>query len=353
MERIKGGRIPLLMAFFVLLGGVAPVGHAGTLLLGQPMVNGGQFVFPVDLQAGDGQVSALDFRMQFDPQVFQPVSAEAGNAALAANKMVSANYVAPGEYVVVMMGLNQTAMPSGHVATIVMQRVGTEELVSSPVSIVDPTLATPDGVELPANGSSVSVPLGGKPPAEGENAAEGETDTPETPESPQAPAPAPGEAPATPGNPLRPGGRGMIAGLPTDGAATPDRATPPGETAPGTPQKKGGLQMPIVVGSETPEAGTAAQQAAAAGAKATAQRARMVANGAPTAPSGSPDAVAAVDTKIESTREENTPPPSAAQAADGGESPEGKAQEMTLVFAGVIVVLLVGAAVLLRKFSNR
>lgn len=361
MVRDKWGACPLLIVLFTILFALSPAARAGTLALGQPQVNGGQYVFPVDLLTDGGQVSALDFRVQFDPQVFQPISAEPGNAALAANKMVSANYAAPGEYVVVMMGLNQTPVPSGHVATVAMQRVGTEELVNSMVSIVNPTLATPDGAELPASGSTVSVSLGGKPQTEGENTPqEGENDNvdpdPASPGTPGGePAATPGKTPpnrvVTPNGAPKAGTQGMLAGLPLDGDAPGRTGAAANESGTREPEKKGGLQMPIVLGSETPEAGSAARQAAAGATNSPTPRVSMSSAVRQESQTGTTDA--AIDEKIESARKENTPPPSAANAAEGGGQPEGEATGMTWVFAGAALVLLLGAAVALRKFSNR
>lgn len=205
--------------------------HAGTLSLGQPAIQGDQYAFPVALAGADAQVSALDFRVQFDPRVFLPVSAAAGPAALAANKMVSANNPAPGQYVVVMMGLNQATVPGGIVANLVFQRTGDGEgALATTVGITDLTLAGPDGSELAASGSSVSVPLREAKPgetAEGEDPANPDPDADPDPanpdETPADPATPAGERPRDPGTTPA---RRMLAGAPADNATPPPSADP-------------------------------------------------------------------------------------------------------------------------------
>ena len=160
-----GGAAKLLLAAVPLLAlAIAQGVQAGVLVLGQPTIENGQYTFPISLNGADNQISSLDFRIQFDPQVFQPVSAAAGNAALAGNKMVTANYANPGEYAVVMMGLNQSVVPGGQVASVVMQRVGGDAGAKTQLSITDPTLATPDGTEIPASGSSLGLSADGSKP---------------------------------------------------------------------------------------------------------------------------------------------------------------------------------------------
>jgi len=122
-------------------------------------------VLPVVLQGGDDQVSALDFRLRYDSEVFSPESIVAGPSALRANKVVAANVAAPGEYVVVLMGLNQDTLSSGEIATISLRPVSASEHqgIESQIQIDDATLATWEGQELPSQGDQRSIMLGRKP----------------------------------------------------------------------------------------------------------------------------------------------------------------------------------------------
>ena len=112
MNRWHFASLTFAMAGLVLLR----TGYAGTLEFGRPTVEGEQYTIPVVLRGGDGRVAALDFRLRYDPVVFQPVSTATGPAARQSDKVVTANTAAPGEYVVVMMGLNQnTQIGRAHV----------------------------------------------------------------------------------------------------------------------------------------------------------------------------------------------------------------------------------------------
>ena len=64
---------------------------AGQLLLGSPQVSGNDVAVPVTL-TGDVQtgVAAMDFVLQYDPAVFEPVGADPGSAARAGKKSVFA-----------------------------------------------------------------------------------------------------------------------------------------------------------------------------------------------------------------------------------------------------------------------
>lgn len=349
------------MAIACLWAATAACG--GTLALAPPAVAGTQYTFPVELRGAGGQVSALDFRVQFDPQVFQPVSANLGPAALAANKMISSNYAAPGEYVVVMMGLNQAALPAGQVATVVMQRVAAEATGSTRLDIVDPTLATPDGAELPVSGTGVSVKLGDgdDTTAEGEDpstpAPEGAQDDTDTPAGPENDAPTPPGAP----NPAAPGNTGPKPALlgpaapPMAASGAPDPVAGIDGTAARATEKNSGLAMPIVLGSAVPEAGTTALGAAQAGAPAAGNAGEMAANAENPVSAAPRQTVALSSTTLESGRDETRGKPvAAASAVTGGDSqPEGTGQAITLALAGALAALLLAGAFLLRKLSSR
>ncbi len=95
----------------------------GTLQIGQIKVEGDQVTIPVLLGGDVGAgVAAMDFRFTYNPEVLQPLTAVAGSAAAQAQKRVLANMGAPGEYVVVMMGMNQTTCNSGEVVNVVLRK---------------------------------------------------------------------------------------------------------------------------------------------------------------------------------------------------------------------------------------
>jgi len=122
---------------------------AGTLQIAPPKVEGNQVTIPVVL-GGDSAnaVSALDFRLTYNPEFLRPISASAGTAAASADKRVMANVSAPGEYIVVMMGMNQATCSSGEVAKIVMERVSDSRDADWGLGIARPTLSSLDGAVI-------------------------------------------------------------------------------------------------------------------------------------------------------------------------------------------------------------
>ncbi|MBI3118445.1 MAG: hypothetical protein HYZ00_07150, partial [Candidatus Hydrogenedentes bacterium] len=170
----------LVLLIVAILAAAPGMAQGGTLRIGSMTRENGNYVVPIVLSGAEDQVSALDFRLTYDPAVFQPVAAESGPAAAQANKVVTANSPAPGDYMVVMMGLNQTTVPQGEVAKIIMQQVSNPDGGQSELVIRDPTLATAGGVEIPSRGMSRTVDFADTQPEKPEP--EDPAPTEETPE---------------------------------------------------------------------------------------------------------------------------------------------------------------------------
>jgi hypothetical protein len=140
--------------------GLCALAGAGTLSLGKPVVQNNQYTFPVNLQGNAEGVAALDFRLSYDPAVFSPVSAQGGHSAVTAQKQVSSNVAAPGEFVVVMMGFNQNEVQPGTVVQLVLEKIGEPASGQSELRIAEPTMATYEGVELDSSGQARVVEFG-------------------------------------------------------------------------------------------------------------------------------------------------------------------------------------------------
>ncbi len=153
----------------------------GTLQIGDVTVEGNRVVIPVVL-GGDvgGGVSALDFRLHYNPDLLQPVSATAGATAAQASKQVMASAGQSGEYAVVMMGMNQTTCGQGEVASVVMQRKSDASVSDWGLGIERQTLSALDGSVIP----SEAIPY--EPP---EGATSGDSQQPEKPNQPAKPEP--------------------------------------------------------------------------------------------------------------------------------------------------------------------
>jgi len=139
--------IAVTMSGSLLIGAAAT--SVGTLQIGEATVEDDKVVVPVVLggDLGNG-VAALDFRLNYDPEVLRPVSAVPGEAALDANKRVMGNAVRPGEYIVVMMEMNKTTCAAGEVARIVMERLSGSDAENWDLQIVRPTLASLEGTVI-------------------------------------------------------------------------------------------------------------------------------------------------------------------------------------------------------------
>ncbi len=196
-----------LLGFTLLLGLTA---SAGTLRIGTPTIENDQYTFPILLESR-GDVAALNFRLEFDPAVFQAAAAQTGTAAQAAQKSVSGHAPHDGAYNVVLMGFNQTAMAGGEVARITLSRIGGEE--GARVSLTGQTLAAPNGDEVPSQGDSAVVAF--DPPDIGETP-DGEAPAEDEPDA-EAPADEPADdeadAPDAEGRPGQTGNGDGLAGF--------------------------------------------------------------------------------------------------------------------------------------------
>lgn len=245
---------PLLACTLIL--GVLPTAFAGSLYLGSPTIEDANYVFPVMLGDSDGTVAALDFRLRYDPAVFEPVGTAMGPSAADAGKQVAANTPYPGEHIVVVMGLNQSVMATGEVARVAMRTLTIPESGETALDIIDPAMSDPDGVAVAARGEGMIVPLG---------------DAPEKPETPGKPGSKPGgngggTAPS-PAPPARPGTQtpapaalGGGGGLAPGNLDEPQAAPTPGVTAAELAEAKAALNL-LEETTATPEALEAPAQA--------------------------------------------------------------------------------------------
>ena len=220
-----GCRISRLCALAVLAG---PIAFAGTLRVGVPEVNGNQVVLPVLLEGDTGAgVAALDFTLNYDPAVFTPVRAEASEAAQAARKQVESNEVTPGNYVVMMFGMNQTTVNGGQVAEIVLTKKNQPNSNQSDVSIEQTTFASIEGAEIESTGSSQTVTFPPPPSDDGDNNPPPANENPPPDDSPaETPKPPiPVDTPDTPA-PSVPGTPGGAPNQPETPKPETPRATP-------------------------------------------------------------------------------------------------------------------------------
>ncbi|MDX9974106.1 MAG: cohesin domain-containing protein [FCB group bacterium] len=252
--------------------------NAGELAVGGVSFKGTTVNVPILLKGDVGTgVAAMDFTFTYDPAVFEPLGVTAGEAASAADKGVQYNLLEPGRCKVVMMGLNQSVVPSGEVAMLRLRRL-TESGGATELAINDPTFSDPNASAIPSKGTTETIEL------------TGDTATPEEPE------PNPDETPGQDGDTENP----------DDPDATPEspEVAPPGTVVPTTPDgdgttaPAGGVAGSMPVGVKPGLSGNPKDPALANRLKRMArigdasQLPRGIQPGAPEAPLGAADASA-------------------------------------------------------------
>lgn len=168
------------LLFLLLSGGLA---SANALNLGTPRVENDVYSFPVSLQGSEAAVAALDFRFAYDPSVFRPTGVHAGVRAEQANKLVSGNTSGPGDFRVVVMGLNQSLIGNGEIAWVSLERIGNASGAELRIDV--PAFATPDGAPLNGQGDLLRLP--GEKPEREETPDDSDTEDDVSDESPSSP----------------------------------------------------------------------------------------------------------------------------------------------------------------------
>ncbi len=265
------------LPLFLLAGIFHAPAYAGSIQIGAPTVESNRYALPITLSGGGDQVSAMDFRVEYDPAVFRPVSIAPGPMALQANKQVIGNAPAPGEYVVIMHGINRNTVGNGEVAKVVFERIDGSD-VASRLSIASPTLSDAEGSELPVSGGGRSVGRNDDTNSGGGNSGGGSGggDLPDG-DDPTDPLPdQPGDTPAeTPGDGLgTPTGDAAPGAMPTmpllNESAKLDNVVIPTAKRPGiepgdTPRAAAGSTGTGPPGSQDNEAGAEARNSRISG----------------------------------------------------------------------------------------
>ena len=156
-----------LLIIALSLSASSAIGQTGVLELGTPVAVGETIRVPIQLggDVGNG-VSAMDFRLNYDPAVFEPVEVSAGAALQAAGKLVEANVARPGEYAVLIFGMNQSGVTGGEVAQIALRVLDKPPSEGSELAITNTTLSLANAQRLPSRGSTRTVSFDGQTPSE-------------------------------------------------------------------------------------------------------------------------------------------------------------------------------------------
>ncbi len=159
--RLKGARASWLLFVGFAAAGIAGAVWAAELRLdpAEP-VEDGRVCLPVYLaRAAHEDVSGLQFELAFDAARLAFAEVTAGDAATGAHKDLFFNARGPGRVVVIVAGLNQSAIAPGVVAhccfTASASAPGTHSVALEQVA-----LSNPYGVPLPARSSPGTVTVG-------------------------------------------------------------------------------------------------------------------------------------------------------------------------------------------------
>jgi len=117
----------------------------GTLQLGPVQLDGNQVTVPIMLGGNSASdVSALNFQLNYNPDLVRPISVEPGFVAISAEKRVLANVTLPGKYTVVVIGMNQTTCRPGQIALARFERMSNTQGPYG-LGIAEPTLSSSEG----------------------------------------------------------------------------------------------------------------------------------------------------------------------------------------------------------------
>ena len=364
-------RWSLCVALLVMSGVSA---FAGTLRLGAATYEGENVTFPVIL---DGETSTgastIMFSLSYDSNVLEPAgNASTGAAAAAADKLVQSNVPAPGEYKVIMMGMNQSVLNSGEIATITM-KIKDPGAGQANLEITNTSIASPEGAEIPSEGSSDTIKFSDannpeKDPEQDQN--DDQTNDETTDDDPQQPTEdGAGDTPTpvVPSDPSSPTQQPTTPGVPSAGAtgepqqmAKAQAAAPGGRIAAAITQAdsaRQGIATPSAAleNNATGAASGDAAKAQTAGTDATATAPEGTA--ATTAPGTDATAASPIQTANAATVGAAPIPLVASDStavADAAAAPAAAEPKSTMKFVlfGVIAVVLVGVFFVRRKFVS-
>lgn len=105
---------------------------------------------------GGGNATALNCTLKYDPGKMEPMGLIPGSSVRAGEKNFADNIVAPGLWAMVVMGLNQRAIPDGNIA-VAEFRLRTQQSEALEVVVEEPVLSTWDGEEIPVTGGRCEI----------------------------------------------------------------------------------------------------------------------------------------------------------------------------------------------------
>lgn len=168
----------------ISVGAISTTSNADPALItiGAPQHSGDILTFPITMSGDfEGEVSAMDFQLQYDSRELRPMGINASRAAVASNKEVQANVVGPGQYKVLLFGFNQTPLGQGEIANVQFRIMSEPQDGKINLSIANTTVSQSNATAIPSRGDSFTYQIGEENPDDAEEPNEENQDEESTP----------------------------------------------------------------------------------------------------------------------------------------------------------------------------
>jgi hypothetical protein len=137
-----------ILACTILLLLPAITAYAAPSLKATPTaLDGGTYTVPISLYGNSTAIAAVGVELTYNPAVLELVSTNAGPAATAAGKQVTATPAAKGDLTVGIFGMNTNKIMDGVVATVIFRVKPGQELAAKTLTYVF-SASTPAGDDL-------------------------------------------------------------------------------------------------------------------------------------------------------------------------------------------------------------
>jgi hypothetical protein len=136
---------------------VSAAAQTGELRLGEAVMRDAAVSVPVQLSGAGEPVAGLDALFSYDPAVFELLEVVEAEALTGAGKRVASHERGAGRVVLVVQGLNRTAIPPGDIATVRLRVREAAPGQETALVLSRTTLTTPDAGEVPSEGAIRTV----------------------------------------------------------------------------------------------------------------------------------------------------------------------------------------------------
>lgn len=94
------------------------------------------------------KVSAMQFDIQYAPQLLEVIDIQPGESTITAQKQISYNRLSAGKVRVIIAGFNQNIIPNGSVAVVKWKVCMSALAIQTVIELTNPVLSTPQGTPI-------------------------------------------------------------------------------------------------------------------------------------------------------------------------------------------------------------